>query len=39
MFFETDKWYKDRNKYLNSNEGKELYELYLKYFVQIENNR
>ena len=37
MFFETDKWYSDRNKYLKSNEGKELHELYLKYFEQIES--
>lgn len=37
MFFEPNKWYKDRNKYLNSDEGKDLYELYLKYFEQIES--
>ena len=31
MFFEKDKWYNERKKYLNSEEGKELYNIYKKY--------
>ena len=31
MFFETDKWYREREKYLNSGEGKLEYNIYLKY--------
>ena len=28
MFFETDKWYREREKYLNSGEGKLEYNIY-----------
>ncbi len=31
MFFETDKWYREREKYLNREEGKLEYNIYLKY--------
>lgn len=31
MFFEKDKWYKLREKYLHREEGKYNYNLYLKY--------
>lgn len=31
MLFESEKWYQDRNRYLNSEEGTNLYNLYKKY--------
>ena len=31
MFFITDKWYKERERFLNREEGKELLHLYKKY--------
>lgn len=31
MFFETDTWYRKREKYLNREEGKLEYNIYLKY--------
>ena len=34
MFFETDTWYREREKYLNSEEGRTEYNIYLKYAVK-----
>lgn len=32
MFFENEKWFKERKNYLLRDEGKDEYNLYLKYF-------
>ena len=32
MFFENDKWYKLRENFLKSEQGKDYYKLYIKYF-------